>query len=1743
MKNGAVGVANIGIVAIALVAISLFAVLNLGVIDVSGQGILEHTSAVTLSPDKASCGDIPNEFTTTVENTGGFGIYDVKIAKTQVNIDTLDCGDAPAGWNKIVDDQWFCHYRAIDPTGNATINYTQTLDFTFNATLENPEGQCNSVFVVSTLDNEGLLGGNDGEERQHRLNLSVDCEPPNTTKMYGSPRWPQSDVEGEDINTGAPYPHYINNDTEIELTAVDGGGVCAIGVDKTWYIDYIVPDSYCESEEACIPRCDQFYGQHEGCIEAGQEWCAENWETGQIANGGYDSWEECVEEYVELECGVECQVDEGEWQPWQLYNGTPFTKDEESCHILQYFSVDYHGNVEEMNHQCVNVDDTPPEANKTVGEPKLPLIEKFEYPNNGDNWWVNQDTEITLTCDDPEPHPVGNETVCFEVSYDQCESEPGCVSGQLTGAQQIMQIANGGEGTYGFITEKYCEDLGGELSESGIVCCVEGSEITFSFEEESLHDLEFYCRDALYNTGEAELEYFRVDDTPPYIEKYMFGSYLGDCPEGTDLEHGDCYVADNGQSGVEIYVTDPDTTEMGCAVNDVSCEYELWWTTDIDTCVDEFSGTHLYNFGTGQCFVEGGEFGDYKQINFTEDSTHELIVRCEDALGNEMEEHSEIFLVDSTPPETDKWFGAPNVTDWYPKGCYENCLDECYNHLKVIDGECMEECLSEECALAEFINTNTPIYMDATDNKVGVDKIWYKNVIMRGEGELMCRDPETYCNPPERGFLCCPDYPQECIDEVQEMCAANHSPYNDWYECVETESNINCCGGWDWNLYNGEPIYKDEESCHVLYYFSVDHLGNVEDIEANCFFVDDTAPEVNKTIGQPNVVKDDKVYINQNTTITLSCWDTEPHPVDHVSLWYRYRFAEECDDLELAEWFNWTDGGVYIDPYTLTKEVLFTEDSCHQLEYYCEDGLGNEGEHFFEIDIVDTKPPVITKEIVGPRHGECPPRPGTDDICYIDGVTEIHVNATDQEPHPVNEVTCDWNYEVTDGKRFGDGQQGKIPPFVIQFPEESTHVLTITCWDALGNEVTDVETFIVDKTPPETMKLYGQPRYPVEIKTDTLCYKDEGSNWQCYEELAGALADIGYTELPTGTLTYKELGPALEIIVQMSGLKNDTEYQLTLNGRDGNDGNSELGNNCPNPNGPKEGYEHAWECGTWSGGTGQEGFWNFDMTATPDSEGNFEQTYYLEMPAGHYGIGPTHDFGVGFIVKEAADVPGGSNYPPVLMEYSGLDWTIGAYNYPLWITSDTPIMLSVDDAGPHKSGIKETLYRVTQVNDDYCWGLQYKGLGCEDAEGEGAWSFFDVFFDVSFSIGEESCHLIEYYSVDNVNKTENVSKQCVFVDNQPPTPLKTVGEPRTEIEYGDYEWIYYPEANENCGTIWDCWKITTLTPIVMSCVDPEPHPVNNDEICFHVDFDGMDYTQHHCDENVGGEYTPAEQSDDNQSWCCYEHHEYNFQDGVHIMFTEESEHELEFYCVDALGNGNDIIDIEKFKVEGTAFEIPIFKKWNLISVPFQLLDDSPEEVFDNMSDEIMAVWTYDTETNTWYVYSPDGVDNDDLESIEPGWGYWVFGTNEIPEGGVLLKLGGSLFKPGPFNPVQRYLPEGWNLIGYYGIDWQNYTGFEDPCEYGHGSPYYNNVYNSLLSLMSLTVVDPALLPFIDPINWGQPNWDSLWTYNTCGIENPQEQPYWIPLGYEDLMYSGYGYWVYMNADDVYVPSSQGMENS
>jgi len=1511
------------------------------------QGSINYLS------DTTSVDDLPPSITKTIgePNDGNCPPGDNEVCwvtnSTQINVNVIDqgeCGISGLDWCRIT-------YK-LDGSGPYEIKYKdlngeKSWDYTFSFSED-------SVHVLNITCKD--MAGNivtDIEE------FKVDSTPPETTKTVSEPKKMEDGVE------------WVDTVTEITFTSNDPdptGHDCNIGVDKTWYKNILAcgedpcrdPAEYCTADGVDSPYDQESY---DGCINDQQDCCTDNWKN------DYDSWEACVEDKVHTICGVDSD--------WHLYDGTPIKKETESCHILYYFSVDELGNIEPMQVNCFFVDKTPPIMIKEVGEPsyyeksntqtddlcykdaqngwqcyttlpsalqnlgytQLPkgmvtyedcgpflkitvnlsglksdtayqltlngrnggdgndkLANNCEFPNapargyqyawgcgywsggtgqegfwnfdmnavtdgsgnyektyflhmpdghygipannnppygigfivkeaadvpggsnyppilmetHGLDWtidksqrvWVkDHETPITLDCMDLEPHPSGDEEVCYKVSLDGSD-----------------------------VTDEYCDPGDLEYVDQegykGQWCCVPAPE-TIIFKEDSLHDLEYFCRDAVDKKSEIDLEWFKVDSQPPVITKTMIGSdHLGNCPPtGPD---DICYVKDDDQNGVHIDVED-NQTYPECAVGVDYCKYGLWWYTDETTCKNKY-GEKAWD--GCKCLVDSGSFSEEGNIYFTEDSTHELYISCWDLLGNQMPIDVETFKVDSTPPETNKTYGTP----FYSDGTYD------------------------------WITSSTPITLTATDEKVGVDKMYYRITYL---GDEMC--PEV---------------------------------------CDETGS-----GNWTEVSNDTTEFTINKDSCHLIEFYSIDKLGNDETHHKQCVMVDNTPPEVRKNIGEPQVNKSGKIYITQDTSINIHCADAMPHPVGEDKIFYRYRISDDCQNW--GNWTEWFDLGA-------TKKIYFSEDSCHELEYYCVDKLSNKADTQSEIDIVDTQPPEISTSVIGPHYE-------SDGKLYIDGVTKIHVEATDPEPHPVDDVKCDWWYYVNHNPTPIQGGSDLTPPFNISFPEESKHDLWIRCWDALGNDNKTHEVYYVDHTPPVTTKTYGEPYF---------------------------------------------------------------------------------------------------------------------STCTSQ-----------------------------------------------------------------WITSDTNITLTATDGTSiHASGVNKTWYRDVYLENESDWHYCYSDCDAwTDDERATVWGLPTapepynpssrgfVLYEGPFTLPNESCHIIEYYSYDNVGKVEKVKHQCVFVDNTPPEPNKTVGDPKTEWDGQDS--TFYPEIKDLC---WkengiECWKVTLTTPITLDCIDPEPHPVDHEETCFKVGVDGDDKTEEYC-KDMHGTYNES-----GDGFCCGMNAPYQF------YFNEETEHNLEYYCVDALGNKGQV-DEEKFKVEGEPFEIQINKKWNLISVPFMLINDNIEEVLKDIKENIESVWTYDPEHQIcdydWCVYTPDGdPSNDNLHRMIPGWGYWVLANNNCT-----LIIGGSWMRPAVV-PPSRTLYKGWNLIGYHGTE-----GL-----YGYYGPYGNGNY-SYCALYTLRNEESIYPPT---------KWDALLTY--WEPDNPYQ---WKYFGVCDRMDPGAGYWVHLNEDKIYTRST------
>jgi hypothetical protein len=296
-----------------------------------------------------------------------------------------------------------------------------------------------------------------------------------------------------------------------------------------------------------------------------------------------------------------------------------------------------------------------------------------------------------------------------------------------------------------------------------------------------------------------------------------------------------------------------------------------------------------------------------------------------------------------------------------------------------------------------------------------------------------------------------------------------------------------------------------------------------------------------------------------------------------------------------------------------------------------------------------------------------------------------------------------------------------------------------------------------------------------------------------------------------------------------------------------------------------------------------------------------------------------------------------------------------------------------------------------------------------------------------------------------------------------------------------------------------CWDVTLLTPITLACNDPEPHPSGAVAVKFMVSVDGDDVTQQYCDQ-AKGDYNATD-------GYCY------LGDGAaQFHFTEETWHKLSYKCVDNVGNEGSV-DTEYFKVEGTSFFIDLNKKWNLISVPVRLKDNSMGDVFDMHNESVVSVWTYNG--TDWFVYTPDGNNgNDNLQTMLPGWGYWVLNSKADN-----LTIAGELFSPGPITPASKDIVHGWNLIGYYGTNWAPTVNIGGQLVPAYLGPNGNGEYASchLYSLGS-SIWDKA--------------WTSLWTY--WETDNPNQ---WKPLDKYTEMDPGAGYWLFATEPGIFAPST------
>lgn len=608
-------------------------------------------------------------------------------------------------------------------------------------------------------------------------------------------------------------------------------------------------------------------------------------------------------------------------------------------------------------------------------------------------------------------------------------------------------------------------------------------------------------------------------------------------------------------------------------------------------------------------------------------------------------------------------------------------------------------------------------------------------------------------------------------------------------------------------------------------------------------------------------------YVKPGTKITLSATDPDPQGTGEFAgnevINWRVWYSQDCT-TEDPEWILNASG-----TGNLNEDVVLTlnEDSCHLVEYWASDGCYNEEVHHYELDIVDSKAPEVVKNVSGTFvQGD-----GNPVHYYLGSESLITLDCADQSPHPVGQETLYWNTfwsedcDVEDEEaweQIGESSSENGHAEIV-YQESSCHKLVYWCVDALGNsEEPQIEIDAVDVVPPTIEKTIVGPQYgqcPPEPQVgDYEGNYQEGYNDYCYIDNATIINVTAYDPDP-----------------HPSGL-DDCYYWYYVYPNFQDYYSDENGVRFPS-----------------------NGHYSASLPIIHFPEESIHELHLVCKD----NLGNRNEDIETFVVDHSAPYTTKSFEGP-LYSCEGEGCYYNEYfeeSFPLWISRYTDVILWSYDSEPHPSGVNTLHYRTTVVDDYYCQtGNEEKEIPesyCDDAQGYGEWTQVDSESEewqsslhTSFRMQEDSCHLIEYYAVDNVEKTEVVKKQCVFVDTKAPETDKIIGEPK------------YPcEVEGKCSgeseiqNVWTPWFVTSQTPITLSCDDVDPHPVGYEQLCFKISWDEGEeiryITERYIENNEAGSW------DNNGYYCVYtENGDYTFN------FLEDSLHNIEWYCSDALGN-------------------------------------------------------------------------------------------------------------------------------------------------------------------------------------------------------------------------------------------------
>jgi hypothetical protein len=199
------------------------------------------------------------------------------------------------------------------------------------------------------------------------------------------------------------------------------------------------------------------------------------------------------------------------------------------------------------------------------------------------------------------------------------------------------------------------------------------------------------------------------------------------------------------------------------------------------------------------------------------------------------------------------------------------------------------------------------------------------------------------------------------------------------------------------NATTPDDLVNPEETCGLKWYVqTIDSYPGDTSGQAKMNFdvtgIDDEAPVVTSSIGEPNVSLNNLMYIKSETPITITASEEEllcQSGIDECEWSYTRTFINNQGDVETETISGIEYGnGEPIHSWDMT----FPKDSNHTLTVQCTDVAGHESnEHSIDF-IVDNTPPVTKPGVDGPFHeGTYNNKPAL----FLNGISNVTLHPED----------------------------------------------------------------------------------------------------------------------------------------------------------------------------------------------------------------------------------------------------------------------------------------------------------------------------------------------------------------------------------------------------------------------------------------------------------------------------------------------------------------------------------------------------------------------------------------------------------------------------------------------------------------------------------------------------------------------------------------------------------------------------